>query len=340
MKFVKCTVIMVYSDRGVCDAISIDAINFFENISYTELGLGQSGKDSIPEINDVLVIEVEDDGTARIKRKYSNRLLMDNGLTQFQTGSSQNQGLPGDQRFTGPDGSSLSLLSGMAAKLSATPLCQLVMLGIENLTRLITANQETITSGTRYTTISDGGNVLTRYVISSSDINFVNSTDGQTSERYEFQFDFSSNGVDLIIGEIDSTTKKRKNHLLLNISTDNDITLKLGQDLSNNKQSIEYYWSYDGTFSHKVFDGNGVTVYNKTIAQSNGRALVNEYINGNFTRHITGDYLSEVDGDIIEKAASKFETVDAIHQSNATMNVNNSSVNQSILNTSPQVSVQ
>lgn len=340
MKFLKCTVIMVYTDRGVCDAISIDNLNFFQDISYTQLGINQSGDDKIPEINDVLVIQVDDDGSATLFKRYANRLISDSGLNVYSTGQDGNLGLPGDYRAFGPDGSALSLLSGMAAKLSATPLCQMVMLGIENLTRLITANQETITSGTRYTTISDNGNVLTRFVMSSSDVNFINSSDGQTSERYEFQFDFSSAGLNLLIGEIDPTSKKRINHFLININTKNDITFKLGKDLSNNKESAEYYFSFDGTFSHKVFDENGVTVYNRTIAQSNGRALVNEYINGNFTRHITGDMLSEIDGNIIETSHNKYETASALHQSNSTMNSQNSSINQSILSTAPQVSVQ
>lgn len=298
MKFMDCRIIFSDPSRHCCDAISTDGINLFENVNYAETGLKQSGKDYHPEIGDIIVIELSDDGQVRLHKYYSYVHSDSNKETSFQVGSgpslNKNRELSGDLALTGPDGSWLNLIRGRLAGVGAGPMAQTIWAGMEGLIRNVAMNYDTIGSGLRLFSINDNGNVTTRLCFSGTDqlvTTGYNENPLSSSENFEYQFDITKDGFTIFVGNIDPTTHKRINNLTITFNPQGDIQVISGKNTIFNMYS-------SGASSFKMFDDLKNIVYNKSVAlvPNHTSAFVKEYIKGNVVRKIEGNLDEEITG--------------------------------------------
>lgn len=324
MRYIECRVYYVDSSRYVLDAMSIDNLNWFEDVSYTKTGLKQSGDIYHPEIGDVIICNLIEDGQVEFVKFYSQRKINSDGLVANVVGKPKiDSELPGDRIVSGPDGAILKLLRGGYAALGASPLAQTVYLAMEGMVRTIAQNYELISSGTRLYSINDGGNIITRLCFNSSEKFFsegANKNDGAEAENFEYQVEFSSAGFNIMIGEI-GEDGKRINNLIIQMQQNGDMRVICGQFMIFDMYS-------NGSFEISMLDKDSNLVYNKSVTSTaSGRAFINELVMGDVTRYIDGNLNEEIGGnyniksDIISTSASVIDNSSTLTRNSAGMNI-------------------
>ena len=312
MRYLECRIVYVDPSRYMLDAISIDRTNWFEDVTYVNTGLKQSGDILHPEIGDVVVLNLVEDGLVEFVKFYSPRRTNSDGLPTNLVGKGTvGTDLPGDRNFTGPDGAFLRLLRGGAAMVGASPLAQTVYLALEGMVRTVAQNYELMSAGTRIYSVNDGGNIITRMCFNSSEKFFsanANANSGAEAENFEFQIDFGASGFNLFAGEI-GDDGKRQNYMSINIKQSGDMRVICGSNITFDLYS-------NGGLSLKLVDDDNNLVYNKTIATALGSVLLKEVITGDVVRYIDGNVFEEVTGTHNVKAS--------VHQINAAIIDHNS----------------
>lgn len=327
MNYHDARVIYVDVTRMCCDTISIDGAFYTEDVSYSTTGLKESGILSHPEIGDVAIVGTDEDGGSSVAKWYVARTNDDNNLTQFISGYGGNlmlnRHLPGDQVVSGPDGAALSLLRGKLATVGSSPLCQTVYAGLEGLIRTICQNYDAMGSGFRVFSINNGDEVITRLCFSGSDRNFVegaNNNEDATSENFEYQIDFTKEGMTLFVGDIDETSKKRNNNLTIYLKPEGDIQVVCGKNLL-------YEVFSNGIMETTVTNNAGVTLYRKTIGTDGDNLLYEEVIEGDVVRSINGNYSElvtkdrEIQSSLNRHKADIIDNTSKINRKSAGMNI-------------------
>ena len=342
MKLIDARVIFIDTNRNCLDAISTDGVSFLEDISYSKIGNKASGMEQIPEIGSLVVVKLSEDGQAEIYKNYQGRTRNDDSLVKFKNSLSDREktSLPGDQGMTGPDGSFIKLLRGKVLQAGASPLCQTLYFGIENLIRTVCENYEAFGSGFRIYSHNVDGKIITRLCFTSLDTSIVNASIENTeamSENFEYQIDITENNFVIFCGVLDPISKKRQNRIILELNPKDGISLKLGENISEDKQSTHLYAGFDGAISVELFDDNNKVIYNKSVATAGSglsKVLVNEYINGDIVRLITGDLIEEIRGTHSAKITNQ-NIVAKIINKNSTLHRNTSGAFEDSINVSP-----
>ena len=320
-------VVYVDTDRKCCDAITIDGRSFIEDISYSNTGFKESGNIHHIESGDVIVVEIGEDGQAKMKKFYVARQTNDDNQPTFSGNGAQVPArvreLPGDQTISGPDGAFMSVLRGKLLSLGAGPLAQTLYSGLEGLVRTICQNYDFVSSGARIYTLNNNGDILTRVCISSTDLHMIKgATDNaeSISENFEYQIDFSKDGISFFVGEIDKDSGKRKNNLVINIKQIGDISIICGDNIVFNMYS-------NGGITTKMIDNSGKVVYNKSVATNGEKVLMKEILTGDVIRLIDGNMFEEVTGMRSQKvdasilSASTIDNTSRINRSAAGINI-------------------
>lgn len=322
MRYIECRIVNVDTNRNVLDAIALDGLNWFEDIFYTNTGLKQSGDLWHPEIGDVCVCELQEDGQVKFKKFYSARKINSDGLVTNVVGKTPiGTELPGDRILTGPDGAFLKLLRGGYGAVGASPLAQTIYLALEGLVRTISQNYELISSGTRVYSTNNAGEIITRLCFNSSEKFFTegaNKNDGAEAENFEYQVEFTKLGFNIFVGEI-GEDGKRINNFILKVQQNGDLQVLCGKNIIFNMYS-------NGSYSLKMVDDNNNLVYNKSVATADGMALLNEVIKGDVVRYIDGNIYEEVTGERNIKAAMS-SLAATIIDNNSTMTRNSTGMN-------------
>lgn len=312
MRYLLVRINYVDTGRGVFSGTALDRNDTFRDVSYIETGLRQSGSVSHPEIGDMVIISLEEDGQAFFHKYYQARTTNSNDLISFEYGLGgnlkRNELLPGDQVFAGPDGAWLNLLRGGLASVGASPLSQTIYSALEGMIRTVSQNCDFISSGMRVYSLNDNGKIITRACFSSSDQHFANGAKNNkeaVSENFEYQIDVTEAGMTFFVGSIDPTTKKRVNNLIINLHPDGDMQIQCG------KQIIFDMYS-NGNMSYKVVDSNRKIIYNKSVATTGDSVLVKEIVKGNIVRRVDGNISEEVTGTIESKAKTHVKVADFI----------------------------
>ena len=316
MSFIHSRVCYVNTQRLVFDAISLDGNSFFKDISYTDTGLKQSGEVSHMEIGDTVIVDLQGQGVSKLHAYYSSRQENEDGQVENVVGRGfapeANNALPGDRFLSGPDGAFLELLRGGFAAIGSSPLCQTVYLALENLVRTISLNSESITSGSRISSINDNGKITTRACFNSTDVCFSKGAAENSelvSENFEFQFDITEDGLTLFIGELDKDTNKRKNQLVVTMKQNGDLHVMSGDRIIFNMYP-------SGATSFKMLDSNRRVIYDKSVVTTSvDSAVVTETVKGDYIRLVDGDSYDEVTGARNTKAATDHTSANIIEQS-------------------------
>lgn len=320
-------VIYVDTQRRCCDAITIDGRTLLEDISYVNTGFKESGEIHHIESGDVIVVELGEDNQAKMKKFYIAQSTNDYNQPTYSGGSASvpvcERELPGDKIISGPDGAFMAVLRGKLLALGAGPLAQTLYSGLEGLVRTICQNYDFISSGARVYTLNDGGDILTRICISSTDLHMMKgATDNAEciSENFEYQIDFSKNGISFFVGEIDKGSGKRKNNLVMNIKQNGDASIICGDNIRINMYS-------NGGITTKLIDNSGKVVYNRSVATNGEKVLMKEILTGDVIRLIDGNLTEEVTGtrsqkvDVSILAASTIDNTSRINRSAAGVNI-------------------
>jgi hypothetical protein len=332
-------IIYVDVNRLCCDTISIDGCYFTEDVSYSKTGLKQSGQLEHPEIGDVIVVNTDEDGGSVAEKWYSPRTMDSNNLTKFIAGYgghiNLNKHLPGDRVVSGPDGSSLFLGRGKLATVGSGPLCQTVYAGLEGLIRTVCQNFDAIGSGFRIFSINSGEEVITRLCFSGNDRNFTegaNENEDAMSENFEYQIDFTKDGITWFIGDIDSITKKRKNNLTINLLPIGDIKVICGENIIFDVFS-------NGIIDMIMMDADKNIVYNKTLGLNGDQVLLKEIIKGDVIRQIDGNLYENITGDI-ERTSNLIRQKADIIDNTSNINRKITGINMTELDTNPQAGIK
>ena len=310
MRYIESRIVYVDTSRNCCDAISIDGFNHFENISYVKTGLKAGGSIEHPQIGDVIVVELAEDGQASLYKYYQSRQKDANGLTSFVSGAgkfNRKLPLPGDRTLEGPDGALLSLLRGRLASIGSSPMCQTIYLGLENLIRTVAQNFDVMGSGLRIFSINNDGNVTTRLCFSGSDKNFVSaasSNEDATSENFEYQIDFNKDGVTFFIGECEDS-KPRKNNLTIHFDQNGDIKILHGE-------RIQIQLFSNGCYSHTISDDNNNVIYERSVLCNGTQVVSNEYVKGVHMLTVDGNMIEKVTGDKISNCDTQIVSANVI----------------------------
>lgn len=339
MAYLEARIIHVDPERLACDAISIDGKSFVENIMYSNTGVKKSGHIHNPEIGDVIVVDVQGDGSAEMVRYYPGfRRDLKAGTSHAHAklgyGESK-ESLPGDQMWASPDGAFINLLRGGMASIGASPMSQTIYCAIEGLVRTLAQNYEFISSGARVYTVNDNGNIITRLCFNSKDRAFVHSAHNNQdleSESFEYQIDFAEHGMIVFIGELNPDTLKRKDNFVMSIRRNGEASVSIGGKVF--MKAIP-----SGAIEFSMLTENFDRPYQKTIAlTSNGKVLVEELIDGDYVRKVTGNVYEEVDG--MNSQKSKSHTVLAsVFDVNASINRKVSGMNVDEINAAPNTDV-
>jgi hypothetical protein len=339
MSYQESRIIYVDTERLCFDCISINGSFYKEDVSYSNTGLKKSGKLEHPEIGDVAVIETDEDGDTILKRWYVGRTKDKNNFAKFVSGYggnlNLNRHLPGDQVFSGPDGAWLSLLRGRLASVGSSPLCQTIYAGLEGLIRTVCQNYDVMGSGFRVFSINSNGEVITRLCFSGSDINFAvgaNENEDAMSENFEYQIDFTKEGITWFVGDIDPISKKRKNNLILYFLPIGDVKVICGNNII-----LELF--SNGIINIEMMDDDRNLVYNKTVGVSNGQALLKEIIKGDVVRQIDGNLYENITG-MIERQADVVRQKATTIDNTSTVNRKITGINISELDTNPQAGLK
>lgn len=339
MRYLDARIIYVDTSRLVCDAISIDGMTWIEDILYSNSGLKDSGDLYNIEIGDVIVVEIGEDGQSKLFKHYEGRKYNQDGLLESVVGIGgylpKNKMLPGDRCITGPDGAFLNLLRGGFAAVGSSPLAQTIYLAIEGLVRTVAQNYEMISSGSRIYSINDAGKITTRACFNTTDICFSKGAKENKlleSENFEYQIDFTEDGLTIFVGDIDESTNKRNNNLVITLKRSGDINLICGKNIIFDIYS-------NGSCSFKMIDENQNIVYNKTVATSNGYSLVKEIMKGDFIRSIDGNFIEEITGSY-ERRSEISNSVSSINSINADLNIKSVGINMEEVQTKPNVSTK
>jgi hypothetical protein len=322
MRYIECRIVYVDTSRNVLDAISIDGLNWFEDIRYTNTGLKISGDLYHPEIGDVCICDLHEDNQVEFIKFYSARKTNSDGLVTSVVGKAGiGTELPGDRILSGPDGAILKLLRGGYAGIGASPLAQTIYLAIEGLVRTVAQNYEVISSGSRIYSTNNAGEIITRCCFNSSEKFFsegANKNDGAEAENFEYQIEFTKEGFAIFVGDI-GEDGKRTNNLVIRMEQSGDLYVLCGKNIIFNMYS-------NGGISLKMVDDNNNLVYNKSIAIADGMALMNEVIKGDIVRYVDGNIYEEITGDRNIKAAMSNVAATVI-ENNSTLMKNDTGMN-------------
>jgi len=330
MRYIDGRIVYVDTSRKVCDAISLDGLNYIQDVQYVKnSGLMQSGDIYHPEIGDVVVIEIGIDGESVLVRHYASRSLTGKNLPSFGVGGDISA-LPGDRNIVGPDGAIMALIRGKTAKIGGGPLAQTIYFGIESLIRTVCMNYEAIGSGFRIFSVNDGGNVITRLCFTSKDqyaVQGFNTNENSSSENFEYQIDITKDGFAIFIGEIDQITLKRKNNFTISITQAGDIIGTCGQN-------IQFSMYESGAFSYKILDNSHKVLYNKSVALAGEKVLVKELIVGDLIRQITGNVFEVITGTKSSKSDTELTVTNTTDRTSVT-NKNSAAINIDDLEPAP-----
>ena len=341
MRYVECRIVLVFPDRLCLDAIGINGYDFFEDISYSNSGMKQSGDLSHPESGDVILVELVDDNQAKLHKFYTQRSKDSSNMTNFHAGQggplNLKDQLPGDRTLTGPDGAWLYLLRGSLASMGTTPLCQTVYLGLENLIRTVCSQYEAIGSGFRVYSVNTDEGIVTRLCFSGSDqlvSKGIADNPLSLSENFEYEIDITSKGMTWFIGNIDPTTGKRINNFVLTINPSGEVHFLVGQNI----QGALYP---TGACTFKILDDNHNILYNKSIATNtlDGKGaknvLVKEVVVGDIVRQVTGNVFDQITG--IHESNSHIRIATSVIQDiSTTISKHSASVNLDNIETTPK----
>lgn len=338
MRYQEARILYIDTNRGVFDAISIDGYNHFKDVSYTNTGLKQSGILTNPEIGDMVVVSIREDGQVYFEKFYAALKYDENNMTSFQYGVGgnikRNEILPGDQVFTGPDGAWLNLLRGGLASMGSSPLCQTVYSALEGLVRTVAQNTDLISSGMRIYSLNDNGKIITRACFSSSDQHFATGAENNeeaVSENFEYQIDITENGITFFIGSINEISKKRDNNLIITLKPSGDINIQCGEMILFDLYS-------NGSISYKIKDENNKIIYNKSISTNNNQVLVKELVKGDIIRYVDGNIKEEVTGNIDRKSYSLVNIAEFIDNNSTTIR-NSTGLNIKEIDVAPNVKI-
>lgn len=322
MRYIECRIVYVDTSRNVLDAISIDGLNWFEDIRYTNTGLKMSGDLYHPEIGDVCICDLQEHGQVEFIKFYSARKINSDGLVASVLGKNNiGTELPGDRILSGPDGAILKLLRGGYAGIGASPLAQTIYLAIEGLVRTVAQNYEVVSAGSRIYSTNNAGEIITRCCFNSSEKFFsegANKNDGAEAENFEYQMEFTKDGFAIFVGDI-GEDGKRTNNLVIRMEQSGDLHVLCGKNIIFDMYS-------NGGISLKMVDDNNNLVYNKSIATADGMALMNEVIKGDVVRYVDGNVYEEITGERNIKAAMSSLTATVIDH-NSTMMRNSTGMN-------------
>lgn len=140
------------------------------------------------------------------------------------------------------------------------------------------------------------------------------------SENFEYQIDFSKDGISFFVGEIDKDSGKRKNNLVINIKQIGDISIICGDNIVFNMYS-------NGGITTKMVDNSGKVVYNRSVATNGEKVLMKEILTGDVIRFIDGNMFEEVTGMRSQKvdasilSASTIDNTSRINRSAAGINI-------------------
>jgi len=304
MKYINCTVIFYFPDRKCFDAVSTDGSMFFENVSHDIKSYSGEGTENVPDIGSIVVLEVDDKGIASLYKYYASRKRYvvgtdDNHLTYFDTGNKKHR-VPGDQSISSPDGASVDLLAGPIAKIGVSPLSQMVFVGLENFARLIAQNFEFLSGGMRVYTTTDNGKTTTKLCFADSDIAFSKGAidNNELADYFDYVIEIGNGELSLISGDTKKNTAKRVNNLMMRIVQGEGFHFLSATDFDTKKNFVDLYMSSTGCIDQSLYNDQGKQVYGHSVlVTSDGKAHVNETIDGNFTRHITGNYEEKVSGE-------------------------------------------
>ena len=308
MSLVEGRVVFVDTDRNSCDVLAHDGSALYEDINYVTIGNKESGQLDVPEIGLYVIVEIGADNVGHIKKKYSARARNLDGLVEYHSKANRIKDyLPGDEALFGPDGAILELLRGRLASLGSSPLCQTIYFGLENLIRTVCQNYEAFGAGFRIYSIAEDGKVKTRICVSGTE-NFVTTAAQKSplsmSEGFPYQIDFDDTGVYFFFGEVDPKTNVRANRSMIHLDPKNGIKILMGEDIANGDVYTKMFLGYTGIlvteiYSKKDSQGKRKKIYQKEVIPAGLGAetvLVNEFVEGNVTRRITGDCSEIIDG--------------------------------------------
>lgn len=339
MRYLETRIIYVDPSRGVFDSITIDGYNWCKDVCYINSGLKLSGDVLIPEIGDIAIVSLEEDGQAIFHKYYKARTIDDNKLTKFIYGLGgnfkSNELINGDHTITGPDGAWLNLMRGGLAGVGVSSLCQTVYVALEGLIRTISQNVDFISSGIRFYSVNDNGSIITRACFSSSDRHFATgaqNNEDAVSENFEYQIDITKDGMTFFVGDIDSTTKKRNNNLVITLKPSGDINLQCGAQIIFDLYS-------NGGLSYKVVDQDHKIIYNKTVATNGDRVLVKEIVKGDVVRYVDGNIQEQATGTIDRQAQSLSNSATFIDNNSTTIR-NSTGLNIKEIDLAPNANVK
>lgn len=322
MRYIECRVVYIDTVRNVLDAVSFDGLNWFEDVTYVNTGLKKSGSLYHPEIGDVVVCNLVEDGQAEVIKFYSQRKTDSNNLVTNVVGKAEiGTELPGDRILSGPDGAILKLLRGGYAGIGASPLAQTMYLAIEGLVRTVAQNYEVISAGTRIYSLTVDGKVMTRMCFNTSEKFFTegaNKNDGAEAENFEYQIDIGEAGFVIFTGEI-GANGKRTNNLTIRMKQNGDLQVVCGTKIVFDIHAL-------GSIALKLTNNDNVPVYTKTITTTGKKCVVNERIDGDVVRNVTGNVVDNIVGQYSVNGANINMSATIINNS-STMMRNSTSIN-------------
>ncbi len=323
MRYMECRVVYIDTKRNVLDVRSADGMNYFEDVSYLDTGLKKSGEVYHPEIGDMVMCNLVEDGQVELIGFYFVRKTDSNNLVNNVVGKADiGIELPGDRILSGPDGAILKLLRGGYAGIGASPLAQTMYLAIEGLVRTVAQNYELISAGTKVYSTNDAGNITTRCCFNSKEKFFsegANKNEGAEAENFEYQVEFTESGFNIMVGEI-GEDGKRVNNLMINMKQNGDVRITCGK-------LIVFDLYSNGSMEINMVDKDSNLVYNKSVSSlSSGKVFVNEVVIGDTARYVEGSVTEEIGGDYNLKA-NTIKSSATIIDSSSTLNNKTTGIN-------------
>ena len=349
-------IISVDTERLTCICQSADATQIYDEVGYSCLGTNGEGIEIAPMEGSLVIIRVTPDG-AFIEKMYSSKeidpVAQSNGnwfskFTNYIGRLAPNSPferpkLPGDVSLSAVNGAGVLASRGKALSLFSGDLAQVHILGFLNTIKAIASNFDVIGSGFRFFTTSQNGNVVTSFCFSSSDSNMTRGAqedDTTLSDNFEFQIDFDGDNMTLFSGPLHPETRKRINRTIFNIKADGSVTLRQGEDISDQNDSKVYshiYYGYTGVINETIFSDKHEAVYNRSVARTSegGEAVLLEYVKGDIIREATGNII-EIAGDSIRSKADIISSISEIDETITNIRRKTAGQNVDNIDTSPK----
>jgi len=284
-------VVFVDTKKHVFRFLSVDGSMVLTEVLYGNMLPGGHGEVDIPTPGELVTVQLKNSGKPILKCRVMGSCATSQGTlgTPLEKQTFLSDSVPGDFAKRVFGGAFIKLLRGGLAKIGVTPVCQIVFVKARNLVRLIAHTMEIITSGMRFYTSNEEGDITTRVNL------FTRDYKGKTfsedfSKRSDIDVMVDNNGLSVLICDVDKEGESRKVKTTFQFSLDGSVNMSMGEDMSPDGKSgkrQELSWGFD-YFSHKIFSLDGKkTLYAKTI-RSGKVSSVSEQISGNYTLQVDG----------------------------------------------------